>query len=110
MGFASSKTFYRSILECCEAADTSGSTPAQIRAYADDKVGKFLTASELDQLRKPKPGAKGNYFEWALAHLVQYKFLSGPPRYALTESGNRLAAYLRKNASAQVDLGFLKRF
>ena len=79
MGFASIKTFYRPIVESCEEANPPGASSDQLRARTEQKIGKFLTAGELDELRKPTPGAKGNYFAWALADLVQYKFLSGPP-------------------------------
>jgi len=110
MGFARTKTFYSSILECCEEADARGASSDQIREFTEEKIRAFLTADELDQLRKPVPHAKGNYFEWALAHLVQFKFLSEGPRYGLTEEGKRLAEYLRKNPSVPVDRGFLERF
>jgi len=110
MGFASTKTFYRPIVESCEEADARGASSGQLRARTEQKIGKFLTADELAELRKPTPGAKGNYFAWALADLVQYKFLSEPPQYQLTEAGKRLAEYLRKNLSAHIDRGYLQRF
>jgi hypothetical protein len=116
------KTYYRPILECCEEAAVSGASSDQIRACTEKKIGKSLTAGELGELLKPTPGAKGNFFAWALAHLVQYKFLSkyrlteagkrvaGPPQYQLTEAGKGLAEYLRKNPSVQMDKGFLQHF
>ncbi len=110
MGFARTKTFYRPILECCEKADGRGASSDQIRAYTEEKIRECLTAEELDRLRKPVLRAKGNYFEWALADLVQFKLLSGGPRYQLTPEGRRLAEYLRKNPSIHVDRGFLRRF
>ncbi len=108
MGFALTKTFYWPIVESCEEAGALGASSDQLRARTEQKIGKFLTASELGELRKPTPGGKGNYFAWALADLVQYKFLSESP-YRLTEPGKRLAEYLRKN-SGDIDRGFLRRF
>jgi hypothetical protein len=110
MAPVNTKTFYRAILEFCEAAGSGGALSEEIRTYAERKLGEFLSPDELERLRNPKPRAKGNYFAWALADLVRYKFLSGPPRYALTETGKQLADYVRKNPSAEIDRRFLRRF
>ena|SRR5208337_3202225 len=110
MGFASTKTFYQPIVESCEEADPRGASSDELRVRTEQKIGNLLAAGELGELRKPTPRAKGNYFAWALADLVQYKFLSEPPQYRLTEAGKRLAEYLRKNRSADIDRGFLQRF
>ena len=43
MGFASTKTFYRPIVESCEEADARGAPSDQLRARTEQKIGKFLT-------------------------------------------------------------------
>ena len=110
MGAARIKTFYQPILESCEEASDRGASSDQIRARAAEKIGRFLTSGELKNLRTPTPHGKGNYFEWGLADLVQYEFLTKNPLYKLTAKGWRLVGRLRQNPTLQIDRPFLAQF
>jgi hypothetical protein len=82
-----------------------------IREATVKSLGPALTQAERDRiLTKGWPRSKGNYFEWALADLVRYKFLSKESHYRITPRGLALLEHIRKNPSLQLDRSILAAF
>ncbi len=102
--------YYVPILESVAAAKGDIGSEA-IRLAVIKALGPALSDSERDRvLAKGWQNSKGNYFEWGLADLVRYKFLSKNVGYRIAAKGLDLLEHVRKNPSLQLDRGVLAQF
>jgi hypothetical protein len=101
--------FYLPILKSVAASNKEVGSKT-IREQTASILGDALTKAERRRLLNKSPTKKGNYFDWALANLTLYKFLSKGSGYRLPKRGVALFKYLQKNPSLQLNRSDLARF